>query len=73
MPLRRLAANLFFSPKRPSDPTCGVEGNLAFLNLGVRLKLERVFSLLAADLGVTRRFVQVRLNKYGLLSESVAV
>ena len=65
--------SLLFSVKRPPDSAVSAEGNLAFLNLGVRLKLERVFSLLAADFGVTRRFIEVRLNKYGLLSQSVAV
>jgi hypothetical protein len=65
--------SLLFSAQRRPDATGSAEGNLSFLNLDVRFKLERVLSLLATDFGVTRRFIEVRLNKYGLLSQTVAV
>jgi hypothetical protein len=55
----------------PPDAAISAEGNLSFVTLDVRFQLERVLSLLAMDFGVTRRFIEVRLNRYGLLSQGV--
>jgi hypothetical protein len=49
------------------------KGNLSFLKLDLRLGLEQVIALLAMDFGVTRRFIEVRLKKYGLLPQELAV
>jgi hypothetical protein len=57
----------------PRNAGVNAEGNLSFLTLDVRIQLERVLSLLARDFGVTRRFIEVRLNKYGLLPQAVTV
>ena len=48
-------------------------GNLSFLDLGRKLKLQQVVLLLARDFGVTRRFIEVRLKRYGLLRQEVAI
>jgi hypothetical protein len=58
--------------QRPPHAAISGEGNLSFVTLDVRFQLERVVSLLAMDFGVTRRFIEVRLNKYELLPQSVA-
>jgi hypothetical protein len=49
------------------------KGNLSFLKLELRLGLEQVIELLAMDFGVTRRFIEVRLKKYGLLPQELPV
>jgi hypothetical protein len=49
------------------------KGNLSFLKLELRLGLEQVIALLAMDFGVTRRFIEVRLKKYGLLPQELPV
>ena len=49
------------------------KGNLSFLKLELRLGLEQVITLLAMDFGVTRRFIEVRLKKYGLLPQELPV
>jgi hypothetical protein len=51
----------------------GRKGNLSFLKLDLRLGLEQVITLLAMDFGVTRRFIEVRLKKYGLLPQELTV
>ena len=48
------------------------KGNLSFLKLELRLGLEQVITLLAMDFGVTRRFIEVRLKKYGLLPQEMS-
>jgi hypothetical protein len=52
-------------------PTAPRKGNLGFLNLDLRLGLAEVLSLLAMDFGVTRRFIEVRLKRYGLLPQAM--
>jgi hypothetical protein len=47
------------------------QGNLSFLSLH-KLALEQVILLLAGDFGVTRRFIEVRLQKYQLLPQAMA-
>ena len=47
------------------------KGNLGFLNLDLRLGLGEVLSLLAMDFGVSRRFIEVRLKRYGLLPKAL--
>jgi hypothetical protein len=63
---------LLAAAQRPPDGAVSSEGNLSFLNLDLRFRLQQVILLLARDFGVTRRFIEVRLNKYELLSQSVA-
>jgi hypothetical protein len=48
------------------------EGNLSFLDRH-KLGLEQVLLLLARDFGVTRRFIEVRLQRYELLPGEVTV
>jgi hypothetical protein len=64
--------SLFPTPRRPGAADVG-RGNLSFLKLEFRLGLEQVVTLLAMDFGVTRRFIEVRLKKYGLLPQEMAV
>jgi hypothetical protein len=64
--------SLLASAQRPPDGAVSREGNLSFLNLDLKFRLQQVILLLARDFGVTRRFIEVRLNKYELLSQSVA-
>jgi hypothetical protein len=59
--------SLLSAPWRPGADAG--QGNLSFLKLELRLGLEQVIALLAMDFGVTRRFIEVRLKKYGLLPE----
>jgi hypothetical protein len=69
-----MARTLFPSASRPRDEDPGQrQGNLRFLKLELRLGLEQVITLLAMDFGVTRRFIEVRLNKYGLLPQEQPV
>ena len=39
----------------------------------ISLGMEWLIALLALDFGVTRRFIEVRLRKYGLLPRETAV
>jgi hypothetical protein len=57
---------------RPPRAAAPAKGNLSFLNLELRLGLEQVIMLLAMDFGVTRRFIEVRLKKYGLLPQEMS-
>ncbi|MGH6921486.1 MAG: hypothetical protein ACREJ0_27745 [Geminicoccaceae bacterium] len=67
------ARRSLFPVSRRSQAADQGEGNLGFLRLHVRLGLEQVITLLAMDFGVTRRFIEVRLKKYGLLPQELAV
>jgi hypothetical protein len=69
----RATRSLLTSAQRPSEPAEGRHGNLNFLGLDLKLKMEQVIALLARDFGVTRRFIEVRLSKYELLAPAVAV
>jgi hypothetical protein len=60
-------------PQSASNDAEERPGNLSFLNLHRTLKLEQVVLLLARDFGVTRRFIEVRLKRYGLLRQEVAI
>jgi hypothetical protein len=64
--------SLLSTPRQPAVAN-EREGNLSFLKLELRLGLEQVITLLAMDFGVTRRFIEVRLKKYGLLPQELAV
>jgi hypothetical protein len=65
--------SLLAGPRRPPLAVDPGEGNLSFLKLELRLGLEQVIELLAMDFGVTRRFIEVRLKKYGLLPQELPV
>ena len=62
--------SLLIAP-RPSRAADVVKGNLSFLKLS--LGLGQVIASLAMDFGVTRRFIEVRLKKYGLLPQELPV
>jgi hypothetical protein len=64
--------SLLPAPRRSEAADLG-KGNLSFLKLELRLGLEQVIALLAMDFGVTRRFIEVRLKKYGLLPQELPV
>jgi hypothetical protein len=64
--------SLLPAPRRSGAADVG-KGNLSFLKLELRLGLEQVIALLAMDFGVTRRFIEVRLKKYGLLPQELPV
>jgi hypothetical protein len=64
--------SLLSTPRQPAAAN-ERKGNLSFLKLELRLGLEQVITLLAMDFGVTRRFIEVRLKKYGLLPQELAV
>lgn len=64
--------SLLSAPRRSAVADVG-KGNLSFLKLELRLGLEQVITLLAMDFGVTRRFIEVRLKKYGLLRQELPV
>jgi hypothetical protein len=67
------ARRSLLSTPRPSRAAAPAKGNLSFLQLELRLGLEQVITLLAMDFGVTRRFIEVRLKKYGLLPQELPV
>jgi hypothetical protein len=67
------ARRSLLSARRQSAGANERKGNLSFLQLELRLGLEQVITLLAMDFGVTRRFIEVRLKKYSLLPQELAV
>jgi hypothetical protein len=71
--LARVSRTLLSPATLPASNDDERPGNLSFLDLGRKLKLQQVLLLLAGDFGVTRRFVEVRLKRYGLLRQEVAI
>jgi hypothetical protein len=72
--LARVSRTLLSPEPQPAGNDAeGRPGNLSFLNLHRTLKLQQVVLLLARDFGVTRRFIEVRLKRYGLLRQEVAI
>jgi hypothetical protein len=67
------AAGSLPMPAQRSEASAERKGNLGFLNLNLHLRLGQVLELLATDFGVTRRFIEVRLKRYRLLPQHVAI
>jgi hypothetical protein len=70
--ITRARTLLASAPQAAGDDAARREGNLRFLDLH-KLALEQVLLLLARDFGVTRRFIEVRLQRYELLPREVTV